>query len=747
MMRRTLACILTLCGALGAADMAPVLPGTSVWKFPPDIVSEQYREMRQFYERRIAEASQARRNLTTANTSSPEAFRQSIGSNLEFFRRMIGAVDTFLPLKPTSSKIGNAGPYTASQVEWPISRLGNAAATGGFPNLAHEYGILLTPRGDGPFPAVIAIADATNSAADIAGLTDRLPAARQFARKLAMRGYVVFAPFFTQRRAFSEPWTNDRSWLFRLAYLVERHPIGSEALQVSSAAQFLSSLPIVDRTRIGVAGDRQGGLTALYAAALDTTLQTAVISGYFDRRDRAYDEPEDRTLWGHLVRFGDAEIGAMVAPRVLIVASGGKAEAKDEFDRVKSLYAKLGMPDAAQWLPDAEISDAVLKQLDDVLKPVAPPKTATFVLQLDPDRIGQIANAQFSQWQAYYRNLAMEAYATREAAWHTEASSVEQYQRWVQPKLRAYLDLIGTYPDISGPIKAKSVRIYDDPSFTGYRLSVDVYDEVHAYGILLVPKGIQPGERRPVVFTQHGLGNVPEDALGVAEDTKSEALYARFGLRLVKQGYIVFAPMISTQSNIERTKLVRRAFLLGWTPVGLEIKKFGRVLDYLSTLPFVDKNRFAFYGLSYGGYTALWTGPAEPRFQVIIISGNFNEWSLKNTDLTEGTSFLFHEFSLNNFNFGILNTFGHAEIVSMIAPRALMIEIGDQDGVVMLPRRFVDIELERVVDLYRRLGIPEHGAIASFHGPHKIDGAQTFPFLSRWLNWPDVKRTGNHKSP
>jgi hypothetical protein len=224
--------------------------------------------------------------------------------------------------------------------------------------------------------------------------------------------------------------------------------------------------------------------------------------------------------------------------------------------------------------------------------------------------------------------------------------------------------------------------------------------------------------------------------LGVTDNPKAEALYDRFGLNLVKQGYIVFAPMISTQSNSERTKLVRRAFLVGWTPVGLEIRKFGRVIDYLSTLPFVDANRFAFYGLSYGGYTALWTGPAEQRFQVVIISGNFNEWTLKNSDLTEGTSFLFHEFSLNNFNFGILNHFGHAEIASLIAPRAVMIEIGDQDGVVMLPRRFVDIELEKVLDLYRRLGLAGRGAIASFHGPHKIDGSQTYPFLSRWLNWP-----------
>ena len=74
----------------------------------------------------------------------------------------------------------------------------------------------------------------------------------------------------------------------------------------------------------------------------------------------------------------------------------------------------------------------------------------------------------------------------------------------------------------------------------------------------------------------------------------------------------------------------------------MEVKKFDRVLDYLSTLPFVDKERFAFYGLSYGGFTALWTGPAEPRFKAVICSGHFNDWSAKTTDLTQGTSFLFY---------------------------------------------------------------------------------------------------------
>jgi hypothetical protein len=264
---------------------------------------------------------------------------------------------------------------------------------------------------------------------------------------------------------------------------------------------------------------------------------------------------------------------------------------------------------------------------------------------------------------------------------------------------------------------------------------VRVYDGVHAYGILLVPKALKPGEKRPVVFVQHGLAGIPEHALGVEPNERADAVYSRFGRQLAERGYIVFAPMIATQDNAERTKLVRRAHLVGMIPVGMDVPKFGRVLDYLSTLPYVDKSRFAFYGLSYGGYTALWAGPAEPRFRVVICSGHFNDWVPKTTDVTLGTAFPHYPNVFDMYNFALLNEFNHSDLASLIAPRAFMIEMGDGDGVIVEPRAIADAEIERVLDIYRKLRIPERGACARFPGPHKIDGPAAYAFLDRWLNW------------
>ena len=40
--------------------------------------------------------------------------------------------------------------------------------------------------------------------------------------------------------------------------------------------------------------------------------------------------------------------------------------------------------------------------------------------------------------------------------------------------------------------------------WTGYDVVLDVWPDVFAWGVLVVPKDLQPGERRPVVVCQHG---------------------------------------------------------------------------------------------------------------------------------------------------------------------------------------------------------------------------------------------------
>src|SRR5262249_30606610 len=67
---------------------------------------------------------------------------------------------------------------------------------------------------------------------------------------------------------------------------------------------------------------------SFYAAALDTRIAAALVSGYFDSRERVWEEPIYRNVFGLLKEFGDAEIASLIAPRSLVVehSAGRKVE-------------------------------------------------------------------------------------------------------------------------------------------------------------------------------------------------------------------------------------------------------------------------------------------------------------------------------------------------------------------------------------------------------------------------------------
>ena len=57
-------------------------------------------------------------------------------------------------------------------------------------------------------------------------------------------------------------------------------------------------------------------------------------------------------------------------------------------------------------------------------------------------------------------------------------------------------EVIGKLPDPTEPMNPRTRQVYDEPKWKGYEVTLDVYPDVFAYGILLVPKDLKPGERR-----------------------------------------------------------------------------------------------------------------------------------------------------------------------------------------------------------------------------------------------------------
>jgi hypothetical protein len=270
-------------------------------------------------------------------------------------------------------------------------------------------------------------------------------------------------------------------------------------------------------------------------------------------------------------------------------------------------------------------------------------------------------------------------------------------------------------------------------SWTGYEVMLDVYPDVFAWGYLLLPKDLKAGERRPVVVCQHGLEGGPADV--VTEDPKvgSFNYYQGFAARLADRGFVVFAPQNPYRGEDKFRQLQRKANPLGKSLFSIIIAQHGRILDWLSEQPFVDPQRIGFYGLSYGGKTAMRVPAVLHRYALSICSGDFNEWVRKNVDVDFPGSYLFTmEWEMPEFNLG--STFNYAEMAALIAPRPFMVERGHRDGVGI--DEWVAGEYAKVRRLYDQLGIGDRTTIEFFNGPHTIHGEGTFDFLHKHLNWP-----------
>jgi hypothetical protein len=272
--------------------------------------------------------------------------------------------------------------------------------------------------------------------------------------------------------------------------------------------------------------------------------------------------------------------------------------------------------------------------------------------------------------------------------------------------------------------------VFDEPKFRGYEVGLDVWPDVFAYGILLIPKDIKPGERRPVVVCQHGLEGRPQD---VADPNIDSPFYHRFAVRLAEEGFVTYAPQ-NPYIGEDRFRIIQR---MGH-PLKLAIYSFiigqhERTLNWLAEQEFVDPERIGFYGLSYGGKTAVRVPPFLERYALSICSGDFNEWVWKTTNLVTHYSYLFYpEYDMYEFNFA--NVVNYGELANLMAPRPFMVERGHDDEVGM--DEWISFEYAKVRRFYDKMGIADHTSIEFFNGPHTIHGVGTFDFLRRHLRWP-----------
>ncbi len=686
----------------------------------------------------------------------------------ERFRKAIGAVDPRLPVNSleflattaTPAQVATGPGYKVYRVRWPV-----------FEGV-HGEGLLLQPDGR-PAARIVAIPDADWSPEMLAGLSPGVPRAAQFARRLAEAGCEVVVPVLVDRH---DTWsgipgirmTNQphREFIYRMSFEVGRHIIGYEVQRVLAVLDWFDQRDEeVHTPLVGVVGYGEGGLLALYAAALDSRIDRTVVSGYFQPRDQVWKEPIYRDVWGLLREHGDADLARLIDRNQLIVeASAGPqasgpppetenrkgatpngqlvgpvlASVKQEAESAKSEQVSLVLSGDGTGLPGSRPAlEALLEgttyRLAAFGQPELTPPTATS-FAADEAFITARQKRQFDELADFTQRLVRQSPKRRAEFWSTaDASSPQRWKDTTQIHRETFWnEVIGRLPSPSLAASPKSRLIFDRPKFLGYEVTLDVWPDVFAYGILLVPKDLRPGEHRPVVVCQHGLEGRPRD---VADPDIDNPAYHRYAVRLAEEGFVTFAPQ-NPYLGKDRFRLIqRKAHPLKLSLFSFILGQHQRILEWLSGLPFVDPTRIGFYGLSYGGKTAMRIPPLLDQYALSICSADFNEWVWKTTSVEARYSYMVtQEYDMLEFN--LANIANYAELGMLMAPRPFMVERGHGDGVA--PDEWVAYEYAKIRNFYvTRMKLPERTAIEFFDGPHTINGKGTFEFLHKHLHWPD----------
>lgn len=290
----------------------------------------------------------------------------------------------------------------------------------------------------------------------------------------------------------------------------------------------------------------------------------------------------------------------------------------------------------------------------------------------------------------------------------------------------AWTKRLGQPPDKPARLDVRVERTEHQDGYTRKRLSFLSEGDDRTPAYLLVPDGLRRSEKRPAVVVFHettrdtfrqpvGLGQKPGLALA---------------LHLVRRGYVTLSPECYILKGPgwaqgQAAALAKRR--PGWTGLGKMTFDASRCVDFLETLPEVDKERIGCIGHSLGAKEVLYAMAFEPRYR----AGVFNEGGI-GLRMSNWTDPWYLTAAMKPH----IGDMENHQVLALIAPRAFLLIGGDSaDGDASWP--FV----KAVLPVYQLLGAGDRVGLYDHHGKHSFpQGARrlAYRWLDDWLGFTPV---------
>lgn len=287
------------------------------------------------------------------------------------------------------------------------------------------------------------------------------------------------------------------------------------------------------------------------------------------------------------------------------------------------------------------------------------------------------------------------------------------------------LDMLGLNPlPARGDLRAAVTSKVDRDDFTVENLHFQSSPGLYVTANLYVPRNLT--RPAPTILYLNGHGGVISNGVSFG----NKALYQHYGAWFARNGYVCL--VVDTLQLGEILGLHHGTYRegmwrwnsRGYSPAGVEAWNCIRALDYLSTRPEVDTNRFGATGRSGGGAYSWWIAAIDDRIKAVAPTAGITDLHNHVIDGTvEGHCDCMF----------IVNTrrWDYAQVAALVAPRPLLIVNTDADTI--FPLDGVVRVHERTRRVYDLFGASTNLGLVIAPGPHKDTQDIQVPVF-RWLN-------------
>jgi hypothetical protein len=278
-----------------------------------------------------------------------------------------------------------------------------------------------------------------------------------------------------------------------------------------------------------------------------------------------------------------------------------------------------------------------------------------------------------------------------------------------QSNLRAKLFTVLRMDDLcaiqnSIELSPKEIRSEDKGEYLLKEIEINSTRDRRIRVIITIPKKTKGPW--PAVVSIHGHGG---QLLSVYDKS---SIYKGFASELAARNYVTIATVVSQHEIYEKDRML----------MGERLWDLMRCVDYLESLPGVDKNRIGCAGLSLGGEMAMWLGAMDVRIHATVSSG-----FLTNMDHMEKNHCMCWKFP------GLRELVDYADIYSLMAPWPLQCQNGLKEPLNDFTVPLANEALKEIKVIYTDFGQPENVSVDAHEGAHEIDLPSLLSFFDKYL--------------